>query len=584
MGKINIEVRPVNHTIETMALQEGYTDLQARILASRLSENSDLPGILKPTFSAIPNPTGMADMEKGVQRIVEAIKNNERIVYICDYDVDGVDSAVVIYRSLYKAFGHTNCEPLIGHRMKDGYGVADTIVDRILAMDVRPTLIMTADCGSSDQLRIKRLKEAGIDVVVTDHHQVPPEGPPIDAYATINPNRLDCPYEEKRICGAAVAYLVMVKVRNELHRQKIKEDLPSLTPLLGYVALATVADCMAIGESPTNRIFIQAGLKIINLGLFPCWIAFMDLIGDDNCPVDTQTLGFQFGPRINARSRMNDPMASFYFLAADNVEEATKYLGELDTDNEARKAVEALMTEEVIKRFNDEKYKDNLTLVTFLEEGHPGVQGIVSSRVTQQYGKPSIILTPTRDYGVVGGSGRSITTINLHGIISEARDGLPEGDVVKFGGHHAACGMSIKREAIPRFIDAIEEAARAHLGDDTELVPCYDVDGAPNTRLGLALVDEINALAPYGFGFPLPIFNQSFVVSDVRLIGKDKNHLKLTLEDGDGHYDAIWFKAVDEEGEPLVKPGDRKLFLFEPGINTYRGQKKFQIRVVDIAD
>lgn len=252
-----IVTRSSNESLYRRALESGLSELQARLLASRLpGYEGELAPLVTPSLRYLVHPQKLADGRRAAERIAEAVVEGESIGILTDYDVDGITSHVVIRRTLVELFGvpEHRLHSLIGHRIFDGYGISLPLVERTLALTPQPTLVITADCGSSDEPRIARLKAAGIDVVVSDHHALPEEGPPASAYACVNPTRKDCDYPDATIAGCMVAWLVMSLARGVLIEWgALPAATPKLSPWLSYVALGTVADCVSLGASPANR-------------------------------------------------------------------------------------------------------------------------------------------------------------------------------------------------------------------------------------------------------------------------------------------------------------------------------------------
>lgn len=586
---ITIKERPVNKDIEQKAISLGYTPLQARILAGRIKdENSDLEAIYSPEMKYVKHPLGMIDIRKGVERIGNAMANGEVIAFLTDYDVDGITSHAVIKRSFIEFFKYPEDKviSIIGHRMNDGYGVTQSLVNRILAMEPRPSVVITADCGSSDEPRIKILKEQNIDVIVTDHHAVPVEGHPVSSYATINPNRVDCPYPEKRICGCAVAYLVMCVLRGYLKSQKYSKQhngvwpakIDSLRPLLSYVALGTVADCVSMGESVTNRAFVTEGLLYINAGNYPCWNALKKLLGEDALPFGSDTLGFQLGPRINARSRLDDPFVALYYLMASDVDQSLQYLLVLDKDNQERKGIEKKMVNTAKAIAEEQNKKGHKALVVYVPDGHTGVQGIVASRLVEAYGKPIFVLTPAAREEWVSGSGRSIEGIHLRDVLQSVADKHPE-LMPRFGGHGGAAGVTVIREGLDTFIEALQEEVASVVGDK-QLQPVVYTDGEVGVQgITRAVLKEIEDLAPYGREFDAPTFRGNFKVNELRVIGADKTHIMMNVSYYSTTLKAIWFNCTNEDALLPFDVGDRIQMVFKITTNTYRGKESLQLMV-----
>ncbi|OBX34623.1 single-stranded-DNA-specific exonuclease RecJ [Halomonas elongata] len=286
--KPRILPRPRDAAVEQRALAEGLTPLQARILAGRLGGyTGELAPLVAPSLRYLAHPERLQDGRRAAERIARAVTEGEHIGILTDYDVDGITSHVVIRRTLNELFGipENRLHSLIGHRIHDGYGISLPLVERTLSLSPRPSLVITADCGSSDEPRIARLREAGIDVVVSDHHALPTEGPPASAFATVNPTRDDCTYPDPTIAGCMVAWLVMSLTRSVLIEWGVLEPAtPKLSPWLSYVALGTVADCVSLGGSAANRAVVAHGLTLINRMEAACWRTMAQRLGMIACP------------------------------------------------------------------------------------------------------------------------------------------------------------------------------------------------------------------------------------------------------------------------------------------------------------
>lgn len=560
---------------------KGLSPELANIVAARITPNDPLDDIIQPNLRAIVSPEVFTDGEKAALRIAKSIKDKKHIVILTDYDCDGITSHTVIKRSFLECFGYPGSllTSIIGHRVYDGYGITQSLVDKILALDTLPDIVITADCGSSDQKTIDVLKSKGIDVVVTDHHALPVEGHPVSAYATVNPNRVDCNYPDKTIAGCMVAWLMMNYVRATLiHQEQLDKDAPTLTPLLSFVALGTVADCVSLGASATNRAIVQRGLQFINRYAFPCWEAFVDMVGERAYPFNSETLGFQVGPRINACSRLNDPYAGLYFLMGEDVTEADKFLQYLEADNEARKMTEADMVEEALKIAKEIMSTNPNTLVVHLTKGHPGVQGIVASRLVQRYGIPVFVLTPGKD-GTLGGSGRSVDDVHIRNLLQELSDEHPE-VLVKFGGHSGAAGVTVREEHVETFKSSFEEVVARFL-NGRKLTPVVFTDGELSPKaISLETYEKLQTLSPYGRGFEAPLFDGIFHVWETKLVGQDKTHLIMELtNDEDCFVKAIWFGAVEPLSLSPYKPGDDIHCVYKLSKNTFRGNSSVQLMI-----
>ncbi|MBZ5876589.1 single-stranded-DNA-specific exonuclease RecJ [Chromohalobacter israelensis] len=574
--------RPRDEGVYRRAQAAGLSELQARVLAGRLNAYAgDIAPLVDPSLRYLTHPERLQDARRAAERIAQAVAEGEHIGILTDYDVDGITSHVVILRTLNELFGVPlhKLHSLIGHRIFDGYGISLPLVERTLALSPRPSLVITADCGSSDEPRIARLREAGLDVVVTDHHALPASGPPASAYATVNPTRTDCDYPDPTIAGCMVAWLTMSLTRSVLIEQGVvSPSTPKLSPWLSYVALGTVADCVSLGGSPANRAVVSHGLTLINRMEAACWRVMAERLGTDSVPFDAETLAFQMGPRINARSRLDDPYAALHFMLAADDATARRHLEVLDTDNQSRKAIESDMVERARSLALEALAEGASAIVVFLEDGHAGVQGIVASRLVQAFGRPTLVLTPAAAAGMLTGSGRSIEGLHLRDALQRAHELAPEA-LPRFGGHRGAAGVGVPRERLAAFRDAFLTAVEEQLGG-RDLFPYVLTDGALEpAQLSLASVDELARLAPYGREFDAPLFEGEFRIEQLRAVGADGNHLMLELSMGPVSHRAIWFRALTPGEVPAFGPGDRLHCAYKLARNRWKGRESLQLMI-----
>ena len=577
-----LEPRPLDEAIYVRAQVEGLSELQARLLASRLpGYKGELAPLVAPSLRYLAHPEKLADGRRAAERIAQAVAEGESIGILTDYDVDGITSHVVIRRTLVELFGVSEhkLHSLIGHRIHDGYGISLPLVERTLGLKPLPSLVITADCGSSDEPRIARLKAAGIDVVVSDHHALPLEGPPLSAYACVNPTRSDCDYPDKTIAGCMVAWLLMSLARGVLIEWGALPDAtPKLSPWLSYVALGTVADCVSLGGSPANRAVVNYGLTLINRMDAACWRAMAARLGADSVPFNAETLAFQMGPRINARSRLDDPYAALNFMLAESDSVANRQLEVLDQDNQSRKAIEADMAEEARALAVSSLEANEPAVVVLLEDGHPGVQGIVASRLVQAYGRPALVLTRAAAPNMLTGSGRSIDGLHLRDALQRTFELAPE-SLPRFGGHSGAAGVGVPREQLAIFKAAFLQAVGEQLGD-TPLYPRLWTDGELSTsQLSLLTLSEVEALGPYGREFDPPLFEGRFIVEALRPVGAEGAHLMMELSMGAVTSKAIWFRALTPGELPSFSVGDTLHCAYKLNRNRWRGRESLQLMV-----
>lgn len=577
-----LEPRPRDAAVYARAQGEGLSELQARLLAARLpGYEGELAPLVTPSLRYLAHPEKLADGRRAAERIATAVAEGETIGILTDYDVDGITSHVVIRRTLVELFGvpEHRLHSLIGHRIHDGYGISLPLVERTLALSPKPTLVITADCGSSDEPRIARLKAAGIDVVVSDHHAMALEGPPPSAYACVNPTRDDCDYPDATIAGCMVAWLVMSLARGVLIEWgALPASTPKLSPWLSYVALGTVADCVSLGASPANRAVVSHGLTLINRMEAACWRAMAQRLGADSVPFDAETLAFQMGPRINARSRLDDPYAALHFMLTESDGVAQRQLAVLDDDNQSRKAIEADMAEQAKALAASAVETDEPAVVVMLEDGHPGVQGIVASRLVQAFGRAALVLTPAAAPGMLTGSGRSIDGLHLRDALQRTFELAPDA-LPRFGGHSGAAGVGVPREQVGAFKAAFLQAVAEQLQGRT-LYPRLWTDGElSEAQLSLATLSEIEALGPFGREFEAPLFEGRFLVESLRPVGADGTHLMLELSQGRVSCRAIWFRALTPGELPAFGLGDTLHCAYRLNRNRWRGRESLQLMV-----
>lgn len=386
----------------------GFTELQARIISNRsLPDGTDLLGFKNPKIDDIPDIGLMKDVVKAAERVADAVMNNEKIGLVCDFDVDGTSSAAVMYLLLSK-FGLSNdlIKIFIPNRMVEGYGFSQSVLDRILVEDPPPTLLITADQGSSDGDRVdaylefmkKKRKKYGDNyaVIITDHHEIPDSGGPENAYAFVNPQQEDCNFPDKTICGCTVALFLMAAVRHILIDRKFIEEgqAPSLKDSIAFSTAATISDCVSM-SSMTNRAIVTQGLEDINKGITPAWRRMRNFVNDPREYIKAESIAFGLGPRINACSRTGgDGLNAIRFYLADSDIEAERFFDMLTANNDERKEIEKQLVEmatEQAQRLIEDGYS---SLVIMLKNGHHGIHGIAASRLVERFGKPAIIFSP----------------------------------------------------------------------------------------------------------------------------------------------------------------------------------------------
>ncbi len=582
--RLRIVPRERDARVEARCRRAGFSALQSRIVAGRVGELDEAPErILRPRLAELHDPAMLADVGRAAQRLVQAITRGQRIGILTDYDVDGITSHAVVFEALTGFFGVPAdlIQHHIGHRIKDGYGVSDALTTRILAAPQLPSVIITADCGSSDEPRLARLAEKGIDVIVTDHHEIPASGIPASAHAVVNPTRADCQFPDRTVAGCMVSWMLMCETRRQLLAGgQPGVEIPRLSGLLDFVALGTVADAVSLFGAG-NRAVVQGGLRIMNRLQRPCWRALASLL-DRGDGFTVQDLGFQIGPRINARGRMADPLAAMRFLLAPTDGEAREHLQQLDADNLDRRAVEAEMLAIAVEEARRQMTRGARALVVFDPTFHAGVQGIVASRLVERFGCPAVVLSPAREAGLATGSARSIAGLDIRAALQNISDAHPQ-MLNKFGGHKGAAGLTLSRGHLDVLRRELDRQV-ANLVDARLLGPRLFTDGGlDNHQFNCATVGELEALGPYGREFELPLFEGRFRIQGLRRVGGDGTHLSLVLADGEQELRGIWFRAMDSDNAPLpVAEGEILRVAYRLERDTWRGGEAVQLQVAGV--
>ena len=579
-----IRQRPLSEPVYEQALASGYSPLQARVIAARLPDLGRAPSVseaISPSLSRLDPPSLLPDIAPAVDRIVQAIERREQFLLVTDHDADGGSAHAVLLTALSDVFmvPRASIHSYISHRLREGYGVSDALVDRMLSEVQGPALMITADQGSTDEARIARLRARDIETIVTDHHEIPTAGIPASAVACVNPTRSDSSFPDKTICGCHVAWLVMCAVREALiQRRFLPPSVPKLSSLADYVALAAVADCVDLARSANNRAIVRYGLHLINTQPRPAWRALKNILGR-NEPFTAETLSHQAGPRVNSAGRLDDAMRSVDFLLAKNDDDANRLGRVLDEENVRRRDVQAEMLAKVWPIAQQQAEFGAAALVLYSPEGHPGVHGIVSSRLVESFGRPTVCFSPKQGVeGTITGSFRSVPGVHIRNALVRANE-LAGGDLYfSMGGHVGAAGASLAIEKLPLFQDAFRRAV-AEQRDPRSMGPVQDTDGAIDGEPSLVLLAELTALEPYGREFPAPVFEGSFVIKAVRSVG-DGRHLKLELVSGATLVNGIWFAARESVEHPLpVAAGQTVQATYTLSSNTYRGQTNVDLKV-----
>ncbi|WP_052487218.1 single-stranded-DNA-specific exonuclease RecJ [Gordoniibacillus kamchatkensis] len=507
------------------------------------------------------DPYLLDGMQPAVERIRKALDSGEKIRIYGDYDADGVSSTSLMVH-LMKQLG-ANFDTYIPHRVREGYGLNDAAADHAKSSGV--SLIVTVDTGISAVEQVAYIRTLGMDVIVTDHHE-PPEILP-DALAVINPKKPGCPYPFKHLAGVGVA----LKLAHALLGRLPEE-------LLEIAAIGTVADLMPLtGE---NRLIVKLGLERMRATAYPGIAALLDVADIDRKEVSAGHIGFAIGPRINASGRLEAADAAVKLLTAGDAAEAQQLAGELDALNKERQRIVEEMTKEAMQMASEQHEQGRLAIVLAKEGWNVGVIGIVASRVTETFYRPTVILGIDAETGMAKGSARSISGFDLYEALTHCSEWLDH-----YGGHQGAAGMSLHQGRIAAFAAKLDELARCWLQPD-DFVPVAKAELACSlSDVTVPLIEQLNKLAPFGMGNPMPRFLfKELRMEEQRLIGKDKQHLKLTVTqdgmEGGAAVDAVGFG----KGALLaaMSATARLDAIGEVSINEWNGRRKPQLILHDL--
>ncbi len=555
---------------EGISKRYGIDVVTARILRNReVISDEDIKMYLGGDLSFCHNPHLLKDVDRAAVLLKEKIEKGLKIRIVGDYDVDGVCSTFILYKGL-KGLGAVVSYD-IPDRIKDGYGINIRLVED--AKNDGIDTILTCDNGISAREQIAYAKELGLSVIVTDHHDVPFDEagedllPPADM--VVNPKQKNCNYPFDSVCGAVVAYK-LVQVLYELFNVENKE-LQALTEAAG---LATVADVMKLQNE--NRIIVKESLRLMKNSHIPgikCLIELNDLVGKS---ISAYHLGFVIGPSLNAGGRLDTAKKALDLMLAESMERAMPLAIELKTLNDTRKDLTAKGLEQAIKQIEETPIKDDLVYVVYLKDCHESLAGIIAGRIRELYNHPVFVLTDGEEF--VKGSGRSIEGYHMYEGLNEVKDLLEV-----FGGHPMAAGLSIEREKVEPFREALNKNAR--LSDEDFVKKVWIDVPMPFTYVTEKLIDEFSRLEPFGNGNEKPVFAQkNLKIRRALLIGKNRNVAKLILSDASGiSIDAVMFSGAQELMEEINRKygedfvGKDISIVYYPTINEYNGKRTVQL-------
>ena len=558
-------------TAQEEALQQqlerelNISSAAARMLVVRnIQSAEEARQFIRPSLDKLYDPFLMKDMDKAVERLHQALTQNEKILIYGDYDVDGTTAVAVMYRFLSPLA--SRLDYYIPDRYNEGYGVSTQGID--YAAEQGCTLIITLDCGIKAVEKVAYAKSKGIDVIVCDHHTLGEELPA--AVAVLNMKRDDCPYPYKDLSGCGVGFKLA-----QAYTQQYGLPFENLVPLLQLLAMSIASDIVPItGE---NRILAHYGIKQINQAPFAGISAVVDVAGIEVKKLTINELVYKLGPRINACGRMKSGRAAVELLLTDDATFARQQAEEVNQHNEERRDCDTETTKEALAMLEEDvRFAERRSTVVYAPHWHKGVVGIVASRLTETYYRPTIVLTAGEN-DIISGSARSVGGFDIYAAIDSCLDLL-----TNFGGHKYAAGLSMHIDNLPAFCERFEQYVAAHIRED-QLQPTLLVE----SELALADItpafyNVIRYLEPFGPGNPRPLFATRKLINhrDTRVVGKTGEHLRLDVTDRAYAITGIAFGRA--EMAQHIQNGNPVDICYELDENTFNNRTTIQMMVQDI--
>ena len=543
--------------VKKMAKEYNISPLIATILVNKnLEEKKDIDKFLNPTRNDFYDPYLMPDMEIAINRIIDAIEKREKIIIYGDYDVDGITSITVLKKFLLERGAIV--DDYIPNRLDEGYGLNKKAIKKIV--EEKYTLMITVDCGISGIDEVEYANSLGLETIITDHHEQAEKLP--RALAVVDAKRKDNKYPFNQLAGVGVVFKLIQGIGIKLNLEE-KEYLK----FLDLVCVGTISDIVPLVDE--NRVIAKLGLKLVkvtkNIGLK----TLLNSIGYKN--IDSTCVSFGLAPRINACGRMGHQEEALKLFLTEDPNEAGRIANKLNEYNRERQEKEKKIFTEALEMIKNDK-NDKPCIILAGENWHHGVIGIVASKVTEMYFKPSILICLEDDEGK--GSGRSIPGFDLHEALSKC-----DKYIKKFGGHSMAIGITIKKDEFSKFKEQFEEYASSCNID--KIVPVIHIDEEVSLRnINKEVVKELSLLEPFGEGNKMPLFlYKNLKIHSIRALSEGK-HLKLTLKDDNYMIDAIGFNMGELANEYLI--GNKVDIVGTLEINNFNNNDNIQINLKDI--
>ncbi len=561
-------LKPDRNKVETLSKTLGISKTVSSVLVNRGIDGVEAASFfLQAKLKMLPDPFLLKDSEKASEIIIRYIKERRRIVIYGDYDVDGITSTLIMYEFLTHVGAHVDY--YIPHRLEDGYGLNTYTLEEIATNGGE--LVITVDCGITSFDEVKYAKDLRLETIIIDHHHVGEIVP--DAVAIVNPHQKDCTYPFKEMAAVGVAFSFLMVLKKMIEKDGFfKGTLPNLVEYMDVVALGTVADMVPLIDS--NRIFVKYGLLQMQKNKRPGLMALANICGVKNLKeITPAVISYKMAPRLNAAGRIGNAIKGLELILNSDYDAALKMAEELNLTNEYRQQLEAEIFDQAISKVENSDVLSKNALILFSEKWHPGVIGIVASRLVEKYYKPTIMISV--EDGIGRGSARSIPQLHIYNVLEQL-----SGYLVQYGGHKYAAGLTIKETNIPEFIENFNRLAGQALAQET-YSQSTEIDGElPLSELAPELIVALSKLEPFGMNNQEPCFiARNVQILKQSIINRSHLHWKLGADNTTMTFNSIGFGLLN--GNEVPNQGDRIDIVYFPRINIYGGNITLQLYIKD---
>lgn len=546
-----------------LAAEHQISPVTAQVLINRgLGDTNKLQTFFSGSLADLPDPFDMAGVAEACEVFVSAIACGKRIVLFGDYDVDGMTGCAILYLFLKRCA--VSVDVHIPDRMTEGYGLNIPALERLKQEGA--DIVVAIDNGTTAFKELEWAQNHGLQVIIIDHHESPQEIPP--CAALVNPKHPQSAHPDKTLCSAGLAFNLTIALRARLRQDNFFKagNEPDLRGLLDLVCLGTVADMVPLQGQ--NRLLVRYGLKLLQEGTRPGLAALKEVSAISARPIGTYEIGFQLAPRLNAAGRLANARLGFRLLTTEDGMEARQIADQLNRLNQQRRDIEQKILEEAVAQVESEtSLERSAAIVVASPDWHPGVIGIVATRLTEAFHRPALVIALKGEKGK--GSGRSFGGINLYGALRECADHLDG-----FGGHKQAAGLTIAKKQLASFTERFQAAVAAMVPAGGLCKTLHIDQVLPIDRLSPEFVDELERLAPFGIGNPKPLFvTEAVELRDPRVVGQ--KHLRVRVSGRDGDWPAIGFGLAERYDSET----DLYQIAYRPVWNEFRGKRSLELQI-----